>query len=113
MAEQSRFPIVFGKCPNCGCTDTITQLAWDEEAEKGRVNKDTPVAAEHLQAPLIDPKKTIGITAGILILSVDWCADCGTRYCTKAEIGTGQIGMGPAPGQRGGPSGGLMPKGYG
>lgn len=115
MTEQkSRFPIIFEKCPYCGCTDTLTKLAWEEEAEKGRVNKDTPVAAEHIQVPLIDPKKTIGITAGILLLHVDWCAnpECGRRRLISAEVVTGQVGMGPAPGRNTGPSG-LMPKGFG
>lgn len=114
MAEQSRFPLVFEKCPNCGCTETVTRLAWDEEAAKGKVNKDTPVAAEHLQIPLLDPKKAIGISAGILLLHVDWCAntECGMRRCVKAEVVTGAVGMGPASGQKPGP-GGLIPKGYG
>jgi len=105
--------MVFEKCPSCGCTETLTRLAWDEEAEKGRVNKDTTVAAEHLQCPLIDPKKPIGISAGILLLHVDWCAACGMRYCTRADIATGQVGMGPPPGQRDGPPGGFIPKGHG
>jgi len=113
MAE-SRFPIVFEKCPYCGRIETVTKLAWDEEAEKGRVNKDTPVAAEHIQTPLIDPKKTTGISAGILSLHIDWCANpkCGRRRLTRAEVITGRVGMGPAPGQAQG-SGGFMPKGFG
>lgn len=96
MAE-SRFPIFFEKCPNCGCTETLTRLAWDEEAEKGRVNKDTPVAAEHIATPLIDPKKPPVLSASILIQHFDTCAGCGMRYCTKAEIGTGPITMQQAP----------------
>jgi hypothetical protein len=108
MMAESRFPIVFEKCPHCGCTETLTKLAWDEEAEKGRVNKDTPVAAEHLKVPLIDPTKTIGITGGILLLHVDWCAnpECGRRRLVKAEVVTGKVGIGPPPGQQGWPSGG-------
>ncbi len=117
MAE-SRFPIVFEKCPHCGSTETVTKLAWDEEAEKGRVNLDTPVAAEHIQTPLIDPKKPVGVSAGILVLHIDWCAnpECGGRRLTKAEVLQGAVGMGPAPGQKGGPGAGpsgLIPKGYG
>ena len=112
---KSRFPIVFEKCPHCGCEETITQLAWAEEAEKGRVNKDTIVAAEHLNIPLIDPKKPPILSAGILLLHVDWCAnpECGMRRLTKAEVVTGQIGMGPGPGQQPRGPGGLIPRGHG
>lgn len=93
MAEQSRFPIVFEKCPICGSKETLTRLAWDEEAEKGRVNKDTSVAAEHIATPLIDPKKPPVLSASILFQHFDTCANCGTRYCTKADIGTGPVTM--------------------
>ncbi len=110
---ESRFPMLFEKCPYYGSTETITQLAWAEEAEKGRVNKDTSVAAEHIQTPLIDPKKPIGISAGILMLHIDWCAntECGRRRLTKAEVGAAPVSMGPPPRQ--GSSGGFMPKGFG
>jgi len=108
---ESLFPIVFDKCPNCGSTETITKLAWDEQADKGRVDRDTPVAAEHLQLPLLDPKRVIGIVSGILVLSIDWCASCGGRYCTRAEVVDGPVKMGPPPGNTGGP--GMMPKGFG
>ncbi|KKK96611.1 hypothetical protein LCGC14_2661030 [marine sediment metagenome] len=109
---KSRFPIVFEKCPYCGCTETITRIAWDEEAEKGRVNKDTPVSAEHLQIPLLDPKKAIPISCGMLLLHIDWCAKCGRRRLAKAEVITSPVGMGPAPGQMGGTTG-IIPKGTG
>ena len=105
---ESKFPIVFEKCPICGCLDTITQVAWDEEAEKGRVNKDTPVSAQHLQIPLMDPKKPPLLSVGILIQNVDYCAECGAGYCKGANVITGQVGMAPPKGQ-GRPPGGMGP----
>lgn len=101
MAE-SQFPMSFDKCPNCGCTETVTQIAWDEEVEKGRVAKDTLVAAQHLKIPLLDPVKPpiiIGGVAGILFMNVDACRDCGTLYCSAATVGEGNIQAGPPPGQ--------------
>lgn len=109
MAE-SRFPIVFDKCPLCGCTETLTRLAWDEEAEKGRVNKDTPVAAEHIATPLIDPMRPPKLSASFLLQHFDTCAGCGMSYCKKAEIGTGPVTMKQMPPGMQGPS---MPPGFG
>jgi len=111
MAE-SKFPMTFDKCPMCGCEETITQVAWAEEAEKGKVVKDTPVAAQHLQIPLMDPKKPPLLTVGILLIQADFCAGCGMLYSRNAQTITGQVNMGPPPGGKNGP-GGLMPKGFG
>lgn len=105
MAESS-FPMSFDKCPHCGSTETITELAWQEEAEAGRVNEDTPVQAATVPVALVDPTKTIGITARILRLDLDYCAGCGAPRCVRASIQQGQVQMGPPPGiGRGGPGG--------
>lgn len=101
MAEQSRFPMVIDKCPQCGSPETMCKVAWAEEAAEGRVNADTKVAAEMVQFPLIDPKRALSITTNILVIATDYCANCGTRYCTRAEIIKGQVTMkkqGPPPG---------------
>ena len=110
--SKSRFPVKFKKCPNCGSTKTLTKLAWDEEAEKGRVKKDTPVALQQLLVPLIDPKKPPILTASALNVKLDICAKCGTGYCRKAEVATGPIQMGQALGQKGG-RGSFQPRGFG
>ena len=99
--KESRYPIVFDKCPNCGCIETVTQAAWAEEAEKGRVKKDTPVAAQHLQTPLLDPQRSpllIGGLTGMLVLTVDYCVECGVGYCTGASVVEGKLQQGPPPG---------------
>lgn len=95
---ESRFPMEIKKCPSCGSSETVTGLAWQEEADKGKVDRDTPVAAEHLQVPLLDPSKSVGISSGILIIHIDYCANCGTRYCTRVEVVTGQVHVGSPPG---------------
>ena len=111
-AKESKFPMTFNRCPSCRCAQTITQLAWAEEAEKGKVVKDTPVAAEHKMIPLMDQKKPPLLTVGLLSLQTDYCAKCGLSYCTKAEVVIGQVGFGKPPGQGGGLSD-LMPRGHG
>ena len=105
MGEKSRFPMEFTKCPNCGSEETVTKVAGDEEAEKGRLKKDTTVAALQMQNPLMDPKKTpllIGGKTGILLIQADYCAECGTLYCKNAQLVEGMLGQGPPPGHPGG-----------
>ena len=95
------FPIVFEKCPLCGCTETVTRMACEEEKEKGVIPKDAFVAFERTQMPLmgkIPPK----LTVRILVASWDLCVDCGNKYCTRVDIQTVPVSVqGPKmPGQQ-------------
>jgi hypothetical protein len=96
MAER-KFHMTFDKCPNCGCEETITQLAWAEEAEKGRVKPETPVAAFNLALPLADPNKPPVIMVGMMMLKADFCAECGTMYCREVKLTEGQVSTKPPP----------------
>ena len=92
--NKSRFPMKFEKCPYCGETETITEAAWAEEAEKGRVKAGVEVGALHPQVPLLDPKnppKLVGAKTGILILKIDFCAGCGAGSCRSAFVAEGQV----------------------
>lgn len=116
------FPIIFNKCPLCGCPDTVTRLACEEEMEKGIIPKDAPVALERTQIPLmgkVPPK----LTVRMLIASWDVCAgdppgSCGHRYCTRVDIVTTPVQVQapkmPGPGgQFPGFPQGLKPQGFG
>jgi len=110
MAE-SKFPKSFEACPHCGGIDTMASVAWEEEAEKGRVAKDTPVASGYPQVPLLDPAhppKIVGATSGVLILQTVYCFDCGTGYCKNAAVAQAKVSMqGPGmggPGPQGPPT---------
>ena len=97
MTEESRFPIEFKECPNCGCTDTVCRLAYKEEVvDKGK-GPDVFASAEKKPMPLISPQIAV-FTAPILVEHFDTCARCGLRYCTKAEIAQGKIEIRPGKG---------------
>ena len=104
---MSQFPMYFPKCRICGSEELLTRLAWDEEAEKGVVNKDTPVAMGQSQVALIDPKRPPLISASAIIQYFDTCAGCGSQRCVRAEIVTGPISM-KLPPNPPGPSGGPL-----
>lgn len=98
---EIKFPIEIKECPNCGCQDTMTRLAWLDEVQQDRVgeaSKDLFTSAEKMAIPLIDPQRGVGISITGLILHYDVCAKCGTRYCTRAEKQTGPVQMKPPPG---------------
>lgn len=98
---ENDFLLRVENCPKCGCNDTVTNIAWEQEAKKGKVIGGSDVAAEQLQVPLIDPRKTIGITAPVLLIGVDYCSACGTRYMTWAMVKDAPISMQPPQGSRG------------
>lgn len=83
--KESRFPIIIEKCPNCGSKERITQLAYDEEVEKGRAQPALASDANRIATPLTEPAKAV-LTVNTLVKYYDDCARCGTRYCVKVEI---------------------------
>ena len=97
MEEQEKkgfFPVEFSKCPLCGCPETVTRLACEEEKEKGIIPKESFVSMEKTQVPLMGrtPPK---LTVRVLIACWDVCVDCGNRYCTRVEIQTTQVQVRP------------------
>jgi len=88
--DEMKFPIEFKKCPICGCTETVTRLACEEEKEKGVIPKEAFVSMEKTQVPLMGnmPPK---LTVRVLIACWDVCVDCGHKYCTRVEIQTTQV----------------------
>ena len=97
--------IEFTECPNCGCTDTVTRLAWNREADVGRISKesrDMPLRAANFTVPLIDPRKGPGLVATVVVYDLDICDNCGTCYCVRSYTQTGPVQISP---------GGQMPHG--
>jgi len=88
------FPIEFNKCPICGCPDTVCRLAYKQEiVDKGR-GPEAFASSEKRPVPLMDPRSA-ALAIPMLIEHLDTCARCGLRYCTKAEIAIGKVGMMP------------------
>ncbi len=77
------FPIIFPKCPACGCPDTVARLAC---ADDPSVDPTAFASLEKLLVPIQDLSKLTTPTVKAFVVHYDVCAQCGTRYCTKAEI---------------------------
>jgi len=91
----------FPKCRICGSEELLTRLAWDEEADKGKVSsKEIEVSANKLATPLFDIKKPpLTLTVNAIARHFDTCGGCGIERCVKAEIIAVPISMQQAPGQ--------------
>ena len=76
------FPIEFSKCPNCGCKDTIAQLAC---ADDPSISKGTFLSLEKKIAPIQDFTKISTPTTKVLVSHYDTCAKCGLGRCTRVE----------------------------
>ena len=91
-------PINFPLCWNCGHDKTATQLACQEEKDKGVIEKDAFVSMRKTGVPLIGkiPPK---LTVNVLIAHWDVCLKCGVERCTRVEVITQpvQVQMGNAP----------------
>ena len=100
MLEETSFPIVFERCPVCKNPDTVARLAFKERiVDKGK-GQEQFASAEKVAVPLTDPR-TVALSVDVLVFHYDVCVGCGTRYCTKAEITTGNIKFEPQLGQPG------------
>jgi len=97
---ETQFPIIFERCPICKNPDTVTQLAYKERIlDKGKGSADQFTSAEKIAVPLTDPR-TVALSVDVLVFHYDVCVGCGTRYCTKVEITTGNFKFAPQPGQQ-------------
>lgn len=75
------------KCPNCGSIETVSQLAIKESklVEKGLLKADVPSALRRNIIPLVEASR-VALTVPAVATHFDVCADCGTEYCTRAEV---------------------------
>ena len=83
MAENE-FPKIF-KCPHCGSSKTVIGVSLAPFKENGKIPIDAFGAMERKATPLLDPRMCT-LTVPLTMTSWDVCYDCGTYYCTKAEI---------------------------
>ena len=79
------FPMEFEKCPVCHSKDTVCRLAC---ADDSSIPKGAFVSLEKVFTPIQDLNKITTPTVKGIVTHFDICAKCGTRYCTKAEIGS-------------------------
>ncbi len=97
MAEQHIIKTF--ACPHCGSIETVTQIAMEPLIESGKIAKGTPVSAQKIMVPLLPVEKITGLTATVLVIERDYCAECGTEYTIRVSTVEAPIQMKPPGGQ--------------
>jgi uncharacterized protein YoaH (UPF0181 family) len=93
--QQMPLPIEFLECPICHSQGTVARIACADEPS---LPKGIFVSLEKVFTPIQDINKiATPVVKGILV-HYDVCVECGTRYCTKAEIISAPVTAGPQPG---------------
>ena len=96
---MSIFPKIYTECPDCGCKETLLQIALDEAKEGGKVSKDIILdSIDKKEATPLKPisPQLIGICmVPMLVEHYNVCANCGRRRLTKAEIKDMAFQVGP------------------
>lgn len=81
------FPILNLKCPNCGSEERVAELAMQTvEASKGIKRAGSFASLEQRKIPIVSASRVAGLSVPVVVHHYDVCADCGTVWCTKAEI---------------------------
>ena len=81
-----QFPIEFKKCPNCGCEETTTREAYKQVQLQSKKPPAGFISPEKVAIALIGAANASGNTFPVIIHHLDYCASCGLKYCTRAEI---------------------------
>lgn len=87
-------------------TFTVGELAMADDVAAGKLSPDQPVGVEHIVIPLEQPALAVTSVRSIHCC-IDYCAECGTRYCTRAELVRLPVSIQtmPGPGQKRGRGG--------
>jgi len=106
MANETHLIKTFS-CPHCGGITTITQLAAEPLVTSGKIPEGTSLSAQKIVLPLLPLEKITGLTAMVLLIERDYCADCGTEYTIRVSTIEAPIQMGRQPPPGSGPFGGF------
>lgn len=98
MTEPLKFPLVFSKCPACGSERRVAEMVGDEEVEKKKVSPQIQMAMISNNVAIADPARAM-LSAPVLTVLYDVCADCGTlyaKYVGRKDMSLQDLGNGPA-----------------
>lgn len=100
--EDIKFPLTFDKCPNCGSTRRVANEVLQKQKDEGKIAPGVNAFIARHQSLIVDPRRT-WLSAPIITTFYDTCVDCGTLYCTHANLATampqvGKKGMPPSSG---------------
>jgi len=76
------FPMIFERCPICGCKNTVCREACADEPS---IPKGTFVSMEKKITPIQNLTAISTPTTRVLLRHYDTCAKCGLDYCTRVE----------------------------
>lgn len=108
---ELQFPLVFPKCPVCGCEETVAERVKDEEIAKGKIKTQIHAAMSRSMTPVADQRAIITLLSVPMLVSFyDVCARCGSVRAVRIEKGEALIGPDkPPPGMPGMPGMGRQP----
>ena len=107
MAEEiveMVFPLVWEKCPLCGCKETVANKLKEEEVAKGNIlDKSIHAAIAQSVTPIMDMREIFAVrTVPVLVTFYDICLnpECGVYYPVRVEKMMQKIdsSQGPPPG---------------
>lgn len=84
----------FSKCPICYSKETVCRLACADEPS---IQKDVFVSLDKVFTPIQDISKVVSPLVRGILVHYDVCANCGTRYCTRAEVVSAPVSVQQAP----------------
>jgi len=83
MSRQ--YPVIFDKCPLCGCKERLIEEAVNEEIAKGRINPGMEFGLEAPTASVLWDQTKPSLQAPGIIPMKDICAECGFPYYRKIQ----------------------------
>lgn len=90
--EETKFPLTFNQCPNCGSIRRIGNEVLEQEKEKGRAGKDMIGFLFNHSGVVADQRKTM-LSVPLISTLFDACMDCGAVYCVHADVKQVVVGM--------------------
>ena len=107
MAEEIAemvFPLIWKKCPLCGCKETVANAMKNEEVAKGNIlDGSINAAIAQTATPIMDLREIFAVrTVPVLVTLYDICLnpECGVYYPVRVEKVMQKIdaSQGPGPG---------------
>jgi rRNA maturation protein Nop10 len=79
MSERV-YPMEYEKCPNCGCKERVVEVEVNAEKALGKIPQDRFAASNMKFLPIVDAIAGNYISAPVLTVFEDICAECGKEY---------------------------------
>lgn len=78
------FPLIYDKCPVCGCKERVLETIANEEKKQGKLPKDLLFSSTPQIALVLAGPQTI-LSAHSVLRYTDNCRRCGYEYTFRIE----------------------------